>query len=881
MKIIFYLLLLTAGFVNGQIVNIPNANFKAKLIALGIDTNNDGQIQNVEALAVTELDVSNSNISSLTGILSFLNLTNLTCSNNQIATLNVSNLNNLSQLRCNNNFITALNVGGTNLYRLDCSYNQLSSLNFSGLTSVLYIDCNNNNLTSINLGTLPYLDGLNCSNNQLTSLNLTSLAYISYYFVCSYNLLTTLTAPLTGAVYCENNQLTSLILHPNNAEVNCANNLLTSLDFSNRSNGFSLDCSNNQLTNLNLSGSTIAKVNCSNNFLNALDLTNVMIDWNDPTSGFDCSFNQISEFTFDNTKIDRFKCNNNLLSMLDLSNIIITKEFNCSNNQLTNINFGDNSKMPTVNVSNNLLTSIDITNCFFITGLNCSNNLLTTIFAKNGRNEFIDFTNNPDLFFICADDEQISSLASVALSTTAINSYCNFFPGGRYNTIAGISRFDSDNNGCNDQDLGFSNLRINITDGFDNGTTFTNGSGDYKIYTQSLDYTLTPALEHPTYFNVSPTSSTINFSENAYQTQIQDFCVTANGVHNDLEVVVYPVGQAQSGTESAYILVYKNKGNQLVSGSINLDFNQELTDFLAAIPPVDSQTSNTLTWNYSNLLPFESRTINFSVNVNSSTVEPAVDDGDQLMFSATINPVEGDGTPLDNVFVYNQTVVNSYIPNDITCLEGSNLPPSQIGNYLHYCIQFENTGSNPAENVVLRQVIDPTKFDLSTLQVLHSSSQVRTVITNAVVEFIFEGINLEAAGTPPVGGHGTVLFKVKTKNNLATNTTVAQQSDIYFGYNFPVVTNLAATTFSVLNNTVFEKEQIVKIFPNPTTAIINIVSIDKMQSVELYDVQGRVLVSILENDTNCQLDISGKSNGIYFLKIKTESGIKISKIVKQ
>jgi hypothetical protein len=54
-----------------------------------------------------------------------------------------------------------------------------------------------------------------------------------------------------------------------------------------------------------------------------------------------------------------------------------------------------------------------------------------------------------------------------------------------------------------------------------------------------------------------------------------------------------------------------------------------------------------------------------------------------------------------------------------------------------------------------------------------------------------------------------------------------------------------------------------------------------MQSVELYDVQGRVLVSILENDTNCQLDISGKSNGIYFLKIKTESGIKISKIVKQ
>lgn len=44
----FYFTLLTIFFfatANAQIVNIPDANFKAKLIALGKDTNADGQIQ--------------------------------------------------------------------------------------------------------------------------------------------------------------------------------------------------------------------------------------------------------------------------------------------------------------------------------------------------------------------------------------------------------------------------------------------------------------------------------------------------------------------------------------------------------------------------------------------------------------------------------------------------------------------------------------------------------------------------------------------------------------------------------------------------------------------------------------------------------------------
>ena len=88
MKKILLLLLLFTEIVNGQIVNIPDANFKAKLIALGVDSNTDGLIQNTEALAITNLNVLNSNIADLTGIEAFTNLSSLHCGSNNLTTLN-------------------------------------------------------------------------------------------------------------------------------------------------------------------------------------------------------------------------------------------------------------------------------------------------------------------------------------------------------------------------------------------------------------------------------------------------------------------------------------------------------------------------------------------------------------------------------------------------------------------------------------------------------------------------------------------------------------------------------------------------------------------------------------------------------------------------
>ena len=74
---------------NAQIINIPDANFKARLIATGVDTNNDGEIQQSEALSVTDLYLDSSNISSLEGLQNFSNVTALRCDNNPLIELNL------------------------------------------------------------------------------------------------------------------------------------------------------------------------------------------------------------------------------------------------------------------------------------------------------------------------------------------------------------------------------------------------------------------------------------------------------------------------------------------------------------------------------------------------------------------------------------------------------------------------------------------------------------------------------------------------------------------------------------------------------------------------------------------------------------------------
>ena len=114
--LLFTLTLLSANLTQAQNVNIPDVNFKNYLLNnTAINTNGDGQIQVSEAIAFNgSLFCGNKNISNLTGIEAFVNITELFCFSNQLTTLDLSQNTSLIYVTCASNQLTSLNVKNGN-----------------------------------------------------------------------------------------------------------------------------------------------------------------------------------------------------------------------------------------------------------------------------------------------------------------------------------------------------------------------------------------------------------------------------------------------------------------------------------------------------------------------------------------------------------------------------------------------------------------------------------------------------------------------------------------------------------------------------------------------------------------------------------------------
>ncbi|GAB3719248.1 T9SS type A sorting domain-containing protein [Flavobacterium koreense] len=181
-KLVF-IALLFKSLSFSQIIPIPDINFKNKLLQadinnniagfIKIDLNNNGEIEQSEALNVTYLFLFTSNISSLDGIEFFTNLQFLYCHYNSLSSLNITSLTQLKILRCDFNNLSNINLTGlTNLQGVNCTNNQINNLNFTGLNNLKSIICANNQITQLDFSLNPLFKELECKNNNLTSINL-------------------------------------------------------------------------------------------------------------------------------------------------------------------------------------------------------------------------------------------------------------------------------------------------------------------------------------------------------------------------------------------------------------------------------------------------------------------------------------------------------------------------------------------------------------------------------------------------------------------------------------------------------------------------------------------------------------------------------------
>ena len=228
-------------------------------------------------LQVTKIDVTGKSDPTVCDEIGFFrNLEELSCSDNGMTYLDVSNNSKLTDLDCRANQLTSLNVSNSLvLSTLYCDANQLISLDMTNNPALEYLYCFNNQLASLDVSNNTALTELDCRRNQLAALDVANNKNLERIY-CDYNPLTAFTVN-TGAeglnklktlsfdgcsnletLYCGNRdnkgnlKSLSLLNCTKLSELNCVGNLLIDLGVAQCTNLTSLYCSSNMISGLNI-----------------------------------------------------------------------------------------------------------------------------------------------------------------------------------------------------------------------------------------------------------------------------------------------------------------------------------------------------------------------------------------------------------------------------------------------------------------------------------------------------------------------------------------------------------------------------------------------------------------------------------------------------
>jgi hypothetical protein len=446
-----------------------------------------------------------------------------------------------------------------------------------------------------------------------------------------------------------------------------------------------------------------------------------------------------------------------------------------------------------------------------------------------------------------------------------------------YNSITGTVLYDVNNDNCASSTLNMlPYYSVVSSDGTNNYGSIIgiNSPNQYTNYVGINTYTTT-INGLPSYLDAVPNNDVITFSTYG-NTHTANFCITPNQTINDVNISFINNSFFPGLSSVNSSIFFNNVGTNTQSGTITLNFDDIRFNFVSASEPVASQTTGQITFNYTNLQPYENRQINLIFDAEQPPVNNL---GDGFTFNGQITPITGDVTPNDNIFSIQDTFVSSYDPNDIRVIEGNKVHIDNADEYLHYKIRFQNTGTAPAVNVIVNQTLDPN-LNWSTLQIIDNSHPMSVSMVDDSVDFKFYNIYLPDSTSDEVGSHGYLTYKVKPISSVVLGDQISAKVDIYFDFNAPVITNTVTTTFVDYSNlTAYKENEIINLYPIPTTNLLNIKTDKNIGSIIIYNSLGRVVMS---NKNLNQINLTTLQKGVYFCEIKDSEGhiITTQKVIK-
>ncbi len=240
-------------------------------------------------------------------------------------------------------------------------------------------------------------------------------------------------------------------------------------------------------------------------------------------------------------------------------------------------------------------------------------------------------------------------------------------------------------------------------------------------------------------------------------------------------------------------VIFRNNGPQMVSNAVGTySFPQNFTFVSSTLAPT-SNVNNTLTWNFPTMLAYTQQSITVTCNVPVNTQL-----GSPVALTSSIPGIGNDPNLSNNNATRNLVVVGSYDPNDKQVWDQNGAiaegPVDPNTSSLSYLIRFQNTGTDTAFNIFVRDTLD-TRLNAGTLRVTGASHPYQLSLTGARnVRFTFPNIMLLDSFANEPASHGWIAYSIDLNPGVPIGTTIDNRASIYFDYNAPVLTNYTHTT---------------------------------------------------------------------------------------
>ncbi len=278
----------------------------------------------------------------------------------------------------------------------------------------------------------------------------------------------------------------------------------------------------------------------------------------------------------------------------------------------------------------------------------------------------------------------------------------------------------------------------------------------------------------------------------------------------------------------------------------------------------------------------------FQIVATQEPGAPVVNPPSLLVQGCGENPSTGftNILPLGNGLPWMETVclenTGSWDPNDKRGFPlghtGDMIAP---GTRIDYNIRFQNTGTDTAFTVVIRDTIGPA-LDLKTFRVGAASHPFELSIdTNRVLTFTFDDILLPDSTTNPVGSQGGVSFTIDHDSSLEPGDLIENQAAIFFDFNEPIITNVSTHMIELQGlptglRPVLANRVTIEVYPNPATDWLRVnVPDDEVRPGEalvISDVFGREVQRQPVIMASSEIRLQELPAGIYVLNLVNRVG---------